>query len=306
MKRSLLVLILLAVLVVMAAQALPNASVTVNRTGNLGQIPQTVLFTNLTTEPADVTAYNLSVQGSGNDTVWRNTTSWTDYEYTYNLAGNFTPYLLVHYSGGTNQSQVSHVNTSWTAPVAGFTINRTAGYIGQFPQTVLFTDASTQAASIVSYNLSLQGTGNDTIWQNRTSWPAGGYAYTYNLPGNFTPYLNVTNYLGGTNQSPVKMLNVTSKIFPGFVCTRPDGSTNLNGTRPFTIVCNDTSAAPIDSRTWYGTEITTNKTTNNVSITYQYGGYKNINLIAGNGNGTNVSNSPAHYVWVNKPWYQFW
>ena len=305
MKRSLLIFILLVGLVVVA-QALPNATFSVNRTGDLSQIPQSVLFNSTTTEPGDVTAFNLSVQGSANNTVWRNETTWTDYEYTYNLAGNFTPYLLVHYADGTNQSQVSQVNTSWTSPVAGFTIDRTQGYIGQNPQSVLFTDSSTQTGSITLYNLSLYGPANDTVWENRTSWPAGGFSYTYNIVGNFSPYLNITDFYGGTNQSQSTLVNVTDKIFPSFVCTRPGGSTNLNGTKPFTVVCNDTSAAPIDSWIWYGTEISTNKTTNNISIVYQYGGYKTVSLISGNGNGTNVSSAPAHYIWVNKPWWQFW
>ena len=303
MKKLLLLSILLLFLIT-SAQALPNASFVVNRTGDLGQIPQVITFNSTTTDPGDVTAFNLSIQGLANNTVWRNETTWTDYEYTYNLAGEFTPYLLVHYTDGTNQSQVSYVNTTWTAPVAALTANRTQGYIGQYPQTVLFTDSSTQAGSITIYNLSVQGMNNDTVWRNTTAWT--NYEYTYNLVGNFTPYLLITDYYGGTNQSQNLTLNVTDKVFPSFVCTRPGGSTNLNGTRPFTVVCNDTSAAPVDSWSWSGTEISTSLTTNNISIVYQYGGYKTVSLISGNGNGTNTSSSPAHYIWVNKPWWMFW
>ena len=185
-------------------------------------------------------------------------------------------------------------------PNASFTINRTQGYIGQVSQSVLFTDTSTRTGSITTWNLSLDGTN----WYNSTNWAAGTYAFAYSTPGNYTPNLTVTMYYGGTNLSTSKMINVTYPIYPSFICSRPGGDLNktynLNGTRPFTVVCNSTGLSPVSVYDWYGTGISTNQTTGNISTTYTSGGYKNVNLIISNGNGTNVSYSGAHYIWVMK------
>ena len=104
-------------------------------------------------------------------------------------------------------------------------------------------------------------------------------------------------------------MNISHKLpIALFVCTRPGGDLNktynLNGTRPFTLVCNATTINPItawDSWSWYGTGWASNQTTRNVSVTFTYGGYKTVSMIAGNEAGFNTSSSPAHYIWVMKP-----
>lgn len=303
-KTLIFVMLLMLFIPAVIAIELPNASFTVNRTGNLGNIPQPILITNTSTVPESITAWNMSLQGTANDTVWYNvTTVPATYTYEYKLKGNFTPYLIVHYADGMNTSQPQYLNTTWLPPNASFTTNRTNGYIGQVSQVVLFTDTSTFKNSILYYNLSLNGTAvNDSAWYNVTSFPTSGYAYTYSIPGNYTPYLNITYFGGDQNRSYAEhMLNVTYLVHSKFTCSRPTGSLNLNGTRPFTLVCNDTSQnlVPISSRNWYGTCLSSNLSTQNISMTCTYGGYKTIELTIANDNGTNVSASPT--IWVMKP-----
>lgn len=98
-------------------------------------------------------------------------------------------------------------------------------------------------------------------------------------------------------------MNVSHAIpTPIFTCTRTDGSTNLNGTRPFTVICNDTMNNPVtawDTRDWYGTCLATNQTTRNISMTCTYGGYKSVGFIAGNEAGK-ATQYRQNYIWVMK------
>lgn len=292
--KKLLLLSIALIFLVCVAQALPNASISINRTGDLGAIPQTILVTNTTTEPEQVTAYNLSLQGIGNNTVWYNATVWpaAGYEYTYHLAGNFTPYLIVEYSGGTNQSTAANVNTSWGAPVGIPGLNRT-GDLGIFPQVISYADASYYNISAIIIDW---GDGNVTA----TTGGASG-SFTYNVPGNYTLTHYAVSFEGNTSTS--YKVNVSHAIpTASFSCTRTDGSTNLNGTRPFTVICNDTMNNPVtawDARDWYGTCLSTNQTTRNISMTCTFGGYKSVGMIASNEAGKSTQYR-QNYIWVMK------
>ena len=297
-RRNLILALLLLFLIPATLAIDPAASFTVNRTGNLGVIPQTVYF-NDTSGGTLLESWNLSIQGTVNDTVWYNTTvEWgvSNYSYTYNLVGNFTPYLIVTGSLGSSTAAAEYLNTSWGVPTVSFTTNR-SGNLGIYPQTVLFTDTSTNNASTRLWQF---GEGNTS-----TTSPV---AYTYLFPGNFSANLTAYSIEGSALSANVKM-NVSHKLpIALFVCTRPGGDLNktynLNGTRPFTLVCNATTINPItawDSWSWYGTGWASNQTTRNVSVTFTYGGYKSVSLIAGNEAGFNTSSSPARYIWVAKP-----
>lgn len=305
MKKLLLLSILLLFLIT-SAQALPNASLTVNRTGNLGQIPQVVLFTNQTTEPADVTAYNLSVQGTANNTVWRNSTTWTDYEYTYNFGGDFTPYLLVHYSGGTNQSASSAITVRWGLPIASFESNQ-SGTIGWGTQAVNFNDTSIHNGTSRVWEFK-----NTTGTQDTDKWTVFGTGLlnqteTFSHWGNYLIRITSTSIEGSNTTTSAYYVNVTPNGTVSFYCTRAgSSSTNLNGTRPFSVSCNGTTDLETPTYHWSSTAETQTYTTENATFTFTGTGYRQITFHVTNATGDNSSSSSTRYIWINKPWWMFW
>ncbi len=165
----------------------PIAAFNVNT--STGQVPLTVNFTNQSSGQINSIQWNF---GDGTTSTEANPT------HVFATPGLYTVALTVSGPGGAANVSRQINAQSPSAPVAGFTLDRTSGVA---PLTIQFTDQSTGTINAYSWNF-LDGTGS----ADRNP------AHTFNIPGTYNVLLTVSGP-GGTSTA-VRQITVTSPIPP--------------------------------------------------------------------------------------------
>ncbi|MDD1686473.1 PKD domain-containing protein [Methanoregula sp.] len=125
--------------------------------------------------------------------------------HTYTLVGVYTVTLTATNSAGSDsetQSQYITV-TAGNGPVANFSGTPLSGYA---PQTVAFTDLSTNSPTTWSWNF---GDGGTSVLQNPT--------HQYTVAGTYTVSLTVTNTSSGVTNTRTKADYILVKTFAQYV-----------------------------------------------------------------------------------------
>ncbi len=154
-----------------------------------GNVPLTVQFGNQST-------------GTINSLVWNfgdgNSSSEVNPNHTFGAPGLYTVTLTVNGPGGSSNVTRQINVTSPTAPVAGFTQDRTAGVA---PLTVQFADQSSGTVTSYLWNFS---DGSTTTERNPV--------HTFTTPGTYNVFLTVTG--PGGSSSVTRQITVNSVIPP--------------------------------------------------------------------------------------------
>ncbi len=150
-----------------------------------GDVPLTVHFTNQST-------------GTINSIVWNfgdgNSSSEVNPSHTFGAPGLYNVTLTVTGPGGSSNVSRQINVTSPTAPVAGFTQDRTSGVA---PLTVQFTDQSSGSITSYLWNFSDGATSTER-----------NPAHTFTTPGTYNVFLTVTG--PGGSSSVTRQITVTS------------------------------------------------------------------------------------------------
>ena len=165
----------------------PIAAFNVNT--STGQVPLTVNFTNQSSGQINSIQWNF---GDGTTSTEANPT------HVFATPGLYTVTLTVSGPGGAANVSRQINAQSPSAPVAGFTLDRSSGVA---PLTIQFTDQSTGTINAYSWNF-LDGTGS----------AERNPAHTFNIPGTYNVLLTVSGP-GGTSTA-VRQITVTSPIPP--------------------------------------------------------------------------------------------
>ncbi len=172
-----------------ATQNIPRPIAAFTQDKASGNVPLTVQFGNQST-------------GTINSIVWNfgdgNSSSEVNPSHTFGAPGLYTVTLTVNGPGGTSNVTRQINVTSPTAPVAGFTQDRTAGVA---PLTVQFTDQSSGSVSTYLWNFS---DGSTTTERNPV--------HTFTTPGTYNVFLTVTG--PGGSSSVTRQITVNSVIPP--------------------------------------------------------------------------------------------
>ncbi len=184
-----------------------------------GNVPLTVQFSNQST-------------GTINSMVWNfgdgNSSSQVNPNHTFGSPGLYTVTLSVNGPGGSSNVTRQINVTSPTAPVAGFTQDRTAGVA---PLTVQFTDQSSGSVSSYLWNFS---DGSTTTERNPV--------HTFTTPGTYNVFLTVTG--AGGSSSVTRQITVNSVIPPTATPTAtftPTFTPSPTSTETATVIPVDTS-----------------------------------------------------------------
>ncbi len=154
-----------------------------------GNVPLTVQFSSQSTGSISSLLWNF---GDGNSSNQANPS------HTFGSPGLYTVTLTVNGPGGSSNVTRQINVTSPTAPVAGFTQDRTAGVA---PLTVQFTDQSSGSVTTYLWNFS---DGSTTTERNPV--------HTFTTPGTYNVFLTVTG--PGGSSSVTRQITVTSVIPP--------------------------------------------------------------------------------------------
>ena len=184
-----------------------------------GNVPLTVQFSNQST-------------GTINSMVWNfgdgNSSSQVNPNHTFGSPGLYTVTLTVNGPGGSSNVTRQINVTSPTAPVAGFTQDRTAGVA---PLTIQFTDQSSGSVSSYLWNFS---DGSTTTERNPV--------HTFTTPGTYNVFLTVTG--PGGSSSVTRQITVNSVIPPTATPTAtftPTFTPSPTNTETATVIPVDTS-----------------------------------------------------------------
>ena len=151
-----------------------------------GEVPLTVNFTDQST--GDITSWSWTFGDGGTSTA-------QNPSHQYTATGDYTVSLTVTGPGGSDDEvKTDYISVTCTMPVAAFSGAPTGG---DYPLTVDFTDASTDATSW-SWDF---GDGGTSTQQNPS--------YTYNAVGTYTVELTATNSCGSDVETKVDYINVT-------------------------------------------------------------------------------------------------
>jgi PKD repeat protein len=181
-----------------------------NRTG--GNVPFAVRFTDTSTGPV-ITGRAWDFNGDG-------ITDSTDKDpvCVYLLPGRYTVSLRLTTAGGSNTTTMQDfILAESLAPVAGFTANSTAGVP---PLAIRFRDSSS-GPDIAGWAWDFNGDGiTDSTDENPDC--------VYNLPGNYTVSLRVTNGYGSNTSTRRDLVTVSDGIpVARFAVNRTEGPAPL-------------------------------------------------------------------------------
>ena len=154
-----------------------------------GQVPLTVNFTNQSSGQINSIQWNF---GDGTTSTEANP------NHVFANPGLYTVTLTVSGPGGSANVSRQISAQSPSAPVAGFTLDRTSGVA---PLTIQFTDQSTGTISAYAWNF-LDGTGS----------AERNPAHTFNIPGTYNVLLTVIG--PGGSSTAVRQITVTSPVPP--------------------------------------------------------------------------------------------
>ena len=232
----------------------------------------TMNFTDQTTNPynTNINSYNWSF-GDGNTASQQNTT------HTYSTFGTYNVQLMLDYGNNCMDSVTKPVNVNQN-PVADFNATTPCDR-----NAVQFTDASTPAADIITYDWKF-GDGRTSILQNPQHLYAGFGTYNTGLT------VTTSHTCADSITKPVTVLQVGQANFnaPG-VCY--PNATQFNNTT-------DTVTFPVSTFTWtFGSG---NAGSNQTSPTYNYpaAGIYNVTIIANFANGCTDTTTGTTEVYV--------
>ncbi|MBE2269751.1 MAG: PKD domain-containing protein, partial [Anaerolinea sp.] len=184
-----------------------------------GQVPLTVNFTNQSSGQINTIQWDF---GDGTGSTVANPS------HTYSTPGLYTATLTVTGPGGTaNVSRQINVQSP-SAPIAGFTMDRTTGVA---PLTIQFTDQST--GTITSY-----------LWNflDGTTSTDRNPSHQFTLPGTYNILLTVTG--PGGSSTATRQITVTSPIPPTLTFTPTFTFTPIPPTATFTPTNTETPLPP--------------------------------------------------------------
>ena len=237
---------------------IPAANFSANVTN--GTVPLTVKFTDKSTGFPTTWAWDFN-----NDGVVDNTTQ--NPTYTYNVPGNYSVNLTVTNSAGSNislQTDLIQVN-ALQPPVANFTADTLSG---DAPLTVHFTDLSTGIITSRAWDFDNDGT-IDSTEQNPT--------YTFNVPGNYTVNLTVSNYGGNNTVSDHIIVNTPALPAADFTAD------TTNGIAPLTVYFTGQPTGIVTAWAWdFNNDGKIDATTQNATYTYSDPGIYTVNLTVTN------------------------
>ncbi|MDD1686719.1 DUF2341 domain-containing protein, partial [Methanoregula sp.] len=172
-----------------------------------------------------------------------------------------------------------------TAPAAGFSANKTSGYL---PLAVQFTDASTNQPATWAWDFNNDGTIDST---------APNPVYTYTAAGTYTVTLTVTNAAGTATETKTDLVTTTMPSPPvaGF------SADTVTGSAPLKVTFSDESSGYVTDWAWdFGDGDTTNATKQNPLHKYVTPGKYTVNLTASNAGGSN-SAVKTEYITIGEP-----
>jgi PKD repeat protein len=168
-------------------------------------------------------------------------------------------------------------------PVADFAANATNGTV---PLTVKFIDKSTGFPITWAWDFD-----NDGVVDNTTQNPT----CTYNVPGNYSVNLTVSNSAGSNLSLKTNLIQVNALQPPVANFT----ADTLSGDAPLTVHFTDLSTGIINSQEWdFDNDGTIDSTEQNPTYTFNIPGNYTVSLTAANYGGNNTVSS---HIIVNTP-----
>jgi len=193
----------------------------------------------------------------------------------YYLSGNYTVDLTVTNAFGSNTSRRAGFVTVTNGAVTAFTANPTSGTA---PLAVQFNDTSV-GTGITGWAWDFN---NDGIIDSTDQNPV----CVYNLPGDYTINLTITNAYG-SNTTSKKECIIVRDLAPATSFT----ATNMRGIPPLAVQFNDTSTSPdITGWAWdFNNDGSTDSTDQNPICVYYLPGNYTVNLTVTNIFGTTTT-----------------
>ncbi|MFA6363811.1 PKD domain-containing protein [Methanoregula sp.] len=234
-----------------------------------GTVPLTVQFTDLSMGP-DITGWSWDFNNDGViDSTEQNPTC------TYNVPGTYTVNFTVTNAFGPGSiSKQGFIKVNTQAPIASFTMNRTKDIA---PVAVQFKDTSA-GSNITGWAWDFNNDGViDSTEQNPTC--------TYNVPGNYTVNLTVTNAYGSNTTSKAGSVDVSSGIPAARFAVN-----KTSGYAPLVVQFKDLSTgSDITGRSWdFNNDGIIDSTDRNPYCVYNVPGNYTINLTVTNAYGSNT------------------
>jgi len=239
-----------------------------------GTAPLTVTFTDSTTNGPTVWQWNF---GDGTTDTVQNPV------HAYLSPGTYTVTLTASNAGGSSTAtKTSYIAVSGVMipePVAGFT---GTPHSGTAPQTVTFTDSTTNVPTIWEWNFGDGSSVNSTV-QNPV--------HAFLSPGTYTVTLTASNAGGSSTATKTSYIAVSGAMIPepvaGFTGTPP------SGTAPLTVTFTDSTTNGPTVWQWNFGDDTTDTVQNPVHAFLSPGTYT-VTLTASNAGGSSTATKTSY------------